>query len=145
METQTILGICITQYKENGEHNTNNHIVTNRGVFICKPQEGGTMNKRTLITAVASVIAFLILCINTLAGTDIHVPEDVINAIATLLAVGIMWFISYYFNQDYSEVAQKMTPIMRKIKILVKQGDLRLLDQIEHLIDTWEGDDYDDD
>lgn len=103
------------------------------------------MNKETLITAVASAIVFLILCINTFAGTNIHVPEDVINAIATLLAVGIMWFISHYFNQDYSEVARKMTPIMRKIKILVKQGDMRLLDQIEHLIDTWEGDDYDDD
>lgn len=103
------------------------------------------MNKETLITAVASAIVFLILCINTFAGTNIHVPEDVINAIATLLAVGIMWFISHYFNQDYSEVARKMTPIMRKIKVLVKQGDMRLLDQIEHLIDTWEGDDYDDD
>ena len=103
------------------------------------------MDKRTLITAVASVIAFIILCINTFAGTNIHVPEDVINAVATLLAVGIMWFISHYFNQDYSEVAQKMTPIMRKIKKLVEQGDMRLLDQIEHLIDTWEGDDYDDD
>lgn len=103
------------------------------------------MNKETLITAVASAIVFLILCINTFAGTNIHVPEDVINAIATLLAVGIMWFISHYFNQDYSEVARKMTQIMRKIKILVKQGDMRLLDQIEHLIDTWEGDDYDDD
>lgn len=103
------------------------------------------MDKRTLITAVASVIAFIILCINTFAGTDIQVPEDVINAVATLLAVGIMWFISHYFNQDYSEVAQKMTPIMRKIKKLVEQGDMRLLDQIEHLIDTWEGDDYDDD
>lgn len=103
------------------------------------------MDKRTLITAVASVIAFIILCINTLTGLNIELSPETINAIATLFAVGIMWFISHYFNQDYSEVAQKMTPIMRKIKILVKQGDMRLLDQIEHLIDTWEGDDYDDD
>lgn len=105
------------------------------------------MDRKTkaLITAVASAIAFIILCINTFAGTNIQMPEDMINAIATLLAVGIMWFISHYFNQDYSEVAQKMTPIMRKIKKLVEQGDMRLLDQIEHLIDTWEGDDYDDD
>ena len=103
------------------------------------------MDKRTLITAVASVIAFIILCINTLTGLKIELSPETINAIATLLAVGIMWFISHYFNQDYSEVARKMTLIMRKIKILVKQGDMRLLDQIEHLIDTWEGDDYDDD
>ena len=107
--------------------------------------KGQQMNKRTLATAIASVIAFVLLVINTFAGTNLSVPEDVINAIATLLAVGIMWFISHYFNQDYSEVAQKMTPIMRKIKKLVEQGDMRLLDQIEHLIDTWEGDDYDDD
>lgn len=103
------------------------------------------MNKKTLATAIASVIAFVLLVINTFAGTNLSVPEDVINAIATLLAVGIMWFISHYFNQDYSEVAQKMTPIMRKIKKLVELGDLRLLDQIEHLIDEWEGGDEDDD
>ena len=105
------------------------------------------MDRKTkaLITAVASAIAFIILCINTFAGTNIQVPEDVINAIATLLAVGVMWFISHYFNQDYSGVAQKMTPITRKIKVLEKAGDLRLLDQIEHLIDEWEGCDEDDD
>lgn len=102
------------------------------------------MNKKTLATAIASVIAFVLLVINTFAGTNLSVPEDVINAVATLLAVGIMWFVSHYFNQDYSEVARKMTPIMRKIKILVKQGDMRLLDQIEHLIDEWEGGDEDD-
>ena len=96
------------------------------------------MNKETIITAVASVIAFIILCINTFAGTDIQVPEDVINAIATLLAVGGMWFISHYFNQDYSEVAKIITPIMRKIKILVKHGDRRLLEQIIQLAKEWD-------
>ena len=105
------------------------------------------MDRKTkaLITAVASAIAFIILCINMITGLTIELSPEMINAVATLIAVGIMWFISHYFNQDYSEVAQKMTPIMRKIKILVKQGDLRLLDQIEQLIDTWEGGDYDDD
>lgn len=106
------------------------------------------MNRKTkaLITAVASAIAFIILCINTFAGTNIQIPEEVINAIATLLAVGIMWTISHYFNQDHSDIAGKFTPIMRKIKELEKEGDLRLMDQIENLIDTWEGDDeYDDD
>lgn len=96
------------------------------------------MDKRTLITAVASVIAFIILCINTFAGTDIQVPEDAINAIATLLAVGIMWFISHYFNQDYSEVARIMTPIMRKVKKLLKLGDTRLLEQIIELVNKWD-------
>ena len=103
------------------------------------------MNKETIITAVASVIVFIILCVNTFAGTDIQVPEDVIMSIATLLAAGIMWAISHYYNQDYSAVAQKITPIMRKIKVLERAGDLRLLDQIEHLIDEWEGGDEDDD
>lgn len=103
------------------------------------------MNKRTLATAIASVIAFVLLVINTFAGTNLSVPEDVLMSIATLLAAGIMWVISHYYNQDYSGVAQKMTPIMRKIKVLEKAGDLRLLDQIEHLIDEWEGGDEDDD
>ena len=98
------------------------------------------MNRKTkaLITAVASAIAFTILCINTFAGTNIQVPEDVINAIATLLAVGVMWFISHYFNQDYSEVARAITPIMRKVKILVKNGDRRLLEQIIQIAKEWD-------
>ena len=103
------------------------------------------MNKKTLATAIASVIAFVLLVINTFTGTNLSVPEDVLMSIATLLAAGIMWTISHYYNQDYSGVAQKMTPIMRKIKVLEKAGDLRLLDQIEHLIDEWEGGDEDDD
>lgn len=103
------------------------------------------MNKKTLATAIASVIAFILLVINTFAGTNLSVPEDVLTSIATLLAAGILWCISHYYNQDYSGVAQKITPIMRKIKVLEKAGDLRLLDQIEHLIDEWEGGDEDDD
>lgn len=103
------------------------------------------MNRRTLATAIASVIAFILLVINTFAGTNLAVPEDVLMSVATLLAAGIMWAISHYWNQDYSTVAQKITPIMRKIKKLEEVGDLRLLDQIEHLIDEWEGGDEDDD
>ena len=101
------------------------------------------MNKQTLITAIASVIAFILLCINTIAGTNITISEDVITSIATLLAVGVMWAISNYYNQDYSMVARKMTPIMRKIKKLVKAGDLTLLDAIDHLLEEWEEDDDD--
>lgn len=98
---------------------------------------------KALITAIASIIAFILLVINTLTGLKIELSPETINAIATLAAVGIMWFIGHYYNQDYSGVAGKMTPIMRKIKILVKQGDLQLLDAIEHLIETWESDDED--
>lgn len=96
------------------------------------------MNKQTLVTAIASLIAFVLLCINTIAGTNLAVSEDVITSVATLLAVGVMWFISHYFNQDYSMVARKMTPVMRKIKKLVKAGDLTLLDSIDHLLEEWE-------
>ena len=98
------------------------------------------MDRKTkaLITAVASAIAFIILCINTLAGTNIQVPTDVITSVATLLVVAGMWIISHYFNQDYSEVARIITPIMRKVKILVKNGDRRLLDQIIQLAKEWD-------
>lgn len=99
------------------------------------------MNKQTLVTAIASLIAFVLLCINTIAGTNLAVSEDVITSIATLLAVGVMWSISHYYNQDYSMVARKMTPIMRKIKKMVKAGDLTLLDAIEKLLEEWEGKD----
>lgn len=100
--------------------------------------------KKALVTAIASVIAFILLVINTFTGANIQLDPEMIESIATLLAVGIMWFIGNYYNQDYSNIAEKMTPIMRKIKVLEKQGDLRLLDQIENLIDTWEDDDDDD-
>lgn len=100
------------------------------------------MNK-TLATAVTSVIVFILLCINTFAGTDIHVSEDVLTSLGVLIAAGIMWAYSNYWNQDYSNVAKKITPIMRKIKELEKAGDLRLLDQIENLIDEW-GEENDD-
>lgn len=100
--------------------------------------------KKALVTAIASVIAFILLVINTFTGANIQLDPEMIESIATLLAVGIMWFIGNYYNQDYSNIAEKMTPIMRKIKALEKQGDLRLLDQIENLIDTWEDDDDDD-
>lgn len=100
--------------------------------------------KKALVTAIASVIAFILLVINTFTGANIQLDPEMIESIATLVAVGIMWFIGNYYNQDYSNIAEKMTPIMRKIKALEKQGDLRLLDQIENLIDTWEDDDDDD-
>lgn len=103
------------------------------------------MKKETLVTAITSVIVFICLVIKMLTGVDFSVSSDVVTAIATLLASGIMWAISHWYNQDYSAVAQKMTPVMRKIKELEKVGDLRLLDQIEHLIDEWEGGDEDDD
>lgn len=100
--------------------------------------------KKALVTAIASVIAFILLVINTFTGANIQLDPEMVESIATLVAVGIMWFIGNYYNQDYSNIAEKMTPIMRKIKALEKQGDLRLLDQIENLIDTWEDDDDDD-
>lgn len=105
------------------------------------------MNRKTkaLMTLIASVIAFIILVINTFTGLKIELSPETIEATATLLAVGIMWAISHYYNQDYSGIAGKFTPIMRKIKVLEKEGDLRLLDQIELLIDTWEDDDDDND
>ena len=106
------------------------------------------MSRKTkaLVTLIASVIAFIALVINTFMGTNIELSPEVVESIATLLAVAIMWAISHYYNQDYSKIAGKITPIMRKIKILEKEGDLRLLDQIELLIDTWEDNDneYDD-
>ena len=96
------------------------------------------MDKKTLATAIASVIAFILLVINAFAGTNLAVPEDVLMSVATLLAAGILWCISHYYNQDYSEVARIITPIMRKIKTLVKHGDRRLLEQIIQLAAEWD-------
>ena len=102
------------------------------------------MVNKTLVTAIVSVIVFIILCINTFAGTDFKVNEEVITSVATLLSVAIMWFISHYFNQDYSDVAKKITPLMRKIKKLLKEGDSTLYDAIAHAVEEWEREDNDD-
>lgn len=96
---------------------------------------------RTLITAIVSVIVFIILCINTIAGTDFKVNEEVITSIATLLSVAIMWFISHYWNQDYTATAKKYTKAMRKAKKLAKEGDNTLIDLIDAIIEESERDD----
>ena len=113
-------------------------------VYIIQIKGVHKMDKKTLATAIASAIAFILLCVNTFAGTSIDIGDDVINSVAVLLATLIMWVISNYYNQDYSKIARKMTPIMRKIKQLEKAGDLELLDRIQHVIDEWEGEDNDD-
>lgn len=99
------------------------------------------MNKKTLVTAVASVIAFILLVINTIFNTDFQIPADIVESLAVLIATGVMWFISHYYNQDYSAVAKKITPIMRKAKKLAKNGDNSLLDSIEILVKEWGGKD----
>ena len=99
------------------------------------------MNKETIITAIASVIAFILLTINTIAGTNFEVGSDVTTSIATLLFAGVMWFISHYWNQDYTRTADKFTKAMRKAKRLAEEGDATL----EDLLDAFERGDEDDD
>ncbi|MGN1217375.1 MAG: hypothetical protein ACI4TD_05300 [Phocaeicola sp.] len=93
--------------------------------------------KKSLVTAIVSVIVFVLLVINTIFGTNFEVPADILESVAVLIATGIMWFISHYYNQDYSAVAKKITPIMRKAKKLAKNGDNSLLDSIEILVKEW--------
>ena len=99
------------------------------------------MNKKTLATAIASVIVFILLVINTIFNTDFQIPAEIVESLAVLIATGVMWFISHYYNQDYSAVAKRMTPIMRKIKKMEKEGDLTLIDAIDNLIEEWGGKD----
>lgn len=93
------------------------------------------MNKQTLVTLISSIIVFVILCINTICNTNFELSEEVIGSIAILVATLITWACSNFFNQDYTKVARKMTPIMRKIKVLVEAGDATVLDQIEQMLE----------
>lgn len=97
--------------------------------------------KKSLATAIVSMIVFILLVINTIFDTNLEVPADILESVAVLIATGIMWFISHYYNQDYSAVAKKITPIMRKAKKLAKNGDNSLLDSIEILVKEWGGKD----
>ena len=96
---------------------------------------------RTLITAIVSAIVFIILCINTIAGTNIQVNEEIIQSVAVLISVGVMWFISHYWNQDYTLAAKKYTKAMRKAKKLAKEGDNTLIDLIDAIIEESERND----
>lgn len=96
---------------------------------------------RTLITAIVSAIVFVILCINTIAGTNIQVNEEIIQSVAVLISVGVMWFISHYWNQDYTLAAKKYTKAMRKAKKLAKEGDNTLIDLIDAIIEESERND----
>lgn len=102
------------------------------------------MNK-TLITAVASAIAFILLVINTLFKTDLSVDEEIITSLATLIAAGIMWAISNYWNQDYTDTAKKFTQAMRKAKQLAREGDATLEDLVVAIVDEAEKEEEDDD
>ena len=102
------------------------------------------MNK-TLITAIASAIAFILLVINTLFKTDLTVDEEVITSIATLLACGVMWFISHYWNQDYTSTAKKFTKAMRTAKRLAREGDLALEDLVVAVVEEAEKEEEEDD
>ena len=97
--------------------------------------------KKSLVTAIVSMIVFILLVINTIFDTNLEVPADILESVAVLIATGIMSFISHYYNQDYSAVAKKITPIMRKAKKLAKNGDNSLLDSIEILVKEWGGKD----
>lgn len=100
---------------------------------------------RTLITAIASVIAFILLVINTIFKTDFQVSEEVMTSIATLLACGVMWFISNYWNQDYTRTASKFTRFMRMAKKLAEEGDNTLCDLADAIMEeVEEGEDNDD-
>lgn len=100
---------------------------------------------RTLITAIASLIAFILLVINTIFKTDFQVSEEVMTSIATLLACGVMWFISHYWNQDYTLIAKRYTKVMREAKRLAKEGDNTLSDLANAIMEeVEEGEDNDD-
>ena len=98
--------------------------------FYCRKGEI-PINKETIITAIASVIAFILLTINTIAGTNFDVGSDVTTSIATLVFAGVMWFISHYWNQDYTATADKFTRAMRKAKKLAEEGDATLEDLLD--------------
>lgn len=93
--------------------------------------------KKTMVKTITAGIIFILLVINTIFNTNFEIPADVLESLAVLIATGVMWAISHYYNNDYSAIARKITPIMRKIKKIAKEGDLTLLDAIEHLVDEW--------
>lgn len=101
------------------------------------------MNKETIITAIASVIAFVLLCINTLAGTNFQMGADVTTSIATLLFAGGMWAVSHYYNQDYTSTARKFTKAMRRAKKLVEEGDATMEDILD-VLEAERSEEYDD-
>ena len=89
---------------------------------------------KTVATAIASIFAYIALCLNTFKGVDVSISPDVIEAGSTLIAAGVLWFISHYFNQDYSPIAIKITKVMRKLKKIAKAGDAAAFDEIMEFI-----------
>lgn len=92
------------------------------------------MDKKTLATLIAAIITYGVLAVNTICNTNFEIPADVLLSFSMLIAAGIVWAISHYFNQDFSEISRRITTIMRTIKKMAKSGDLTILDQIENLI-----------
>lgn len=100
------------------------------------------MNK-TLVNAVSATIIFILMAINLIAKTNFQLSEDALQTIATLIAVAISWFISLYWNQDFTKPAKKYTKVMRKAKKLLKEGDATLVDLIDAIIEEMERKEHD--
>lgn len=80
------------------------------------------MDKGTKIRTVVSMLAFILLCVETLVGKDLSnfFTTEVLTAIATLIVVGASWIASHWFNNDYTKEACESTGEMRLKKMAKK-------------------------
>lgn len=92
------------------------------------------MSKETITRAIVGVVLFILNGIKVKTGVDLFVGDEFLYAIAD--ACYACWV--GYKNNDFSTVSARFTKIMRKVKKLVKTGDLSLLDAIENAVTEWE-------
>lgn len=95
------------------------------------------MNKGTQLRTVLRVAVSLqtAICLTTSAVTDLGskslMVAWVIFSIACDFAVA---FLTTYYNNDYTTVADKFTKAMRKAKELEADGDLTMQDEVEIML-----------
>ena len=89
--------------------------------------------KEFAITIAALVIAILDML--RVMGVDVpSFSEEYILALISAIIGVMIWF----YNIPTSYPNHRLTKVMRQIKKLIKNGDMRLLDQIERVIHEWE-------
>lgn len=85
-----------------------------------------------------SVGFFIMTAINLIRAIKSH---DISQELIVALIYAFFGVLAWFYNMPTSNENNEITPIMRKAKIMAKEGDLTLLDAIQHVAEGSEEDD----
>ena len=94
------------------------------------------MNKETIVTTIVALVVAIFDLLN-IFGVVVPIEDNTIYTIVSLIVAGVI----YWRNQSWTRGGWAGTQIGRAIKQAEKEGELTLLDNVEHLLKGEENDD----